>query len=742
MTYESYRMLMEKTVSDLKIAYDLQAFRAGMASLETVDPSGYAALAAAVGAPELGDIEMQCEDVMLSDEQREKNQALAEKLAQRLVEQGMQPHAALWSVHCWFNALSWPFCAMEHGYDETVEELTDAELEELAALEDGYAAAELAKRCEASGDCGKAAKWRKTALDCCHLPTMRWMEYTAAESQVAFKGWDELLARHASLGDPEGMAAYALHLMQADAEENREKAIRLANVSIELDSIAGQFAMYECLREMEHAGHDVKAIAKECLDVAADEGHPQACLARAISRDAKGEYAEAYADLQRSVKNTQLYPATWDGAYLLARYCLEGKGGAARNAQQAYEWAQRGAQHGSAAALGMQGAMEMQGIGTVKNPDAGALRIAEAAQAGDADSIQRMILMVRRGVLPDMNEYIAAQYADRVVVERKESADGLGFAWIADLTEFMPPQPDPEIDWNQPWEMPAQLVQEEMTQEVAEQAKPEALLPQDEEEEEEDDYLLPEELERLKAQEEEEALQQALTQPQELPQEPIEFVQHEPEAFEPEAPVQPEPEAYEPEAPVQIEPETFEPEKPVQPKWEATAFHPVEMDRPNAPSSDGTPGMLLYGINHVWDQMDQEMAAATGEPASDEVLVDLLLICLCGTMIAFEGDEKKRQAYHGTLDEFGWRMPDFAELGYDRAYLDKRYSVLAGQMAQLRMQHGSAGDSWEAVCAAECDVIGRIIDMLLQPSEKMAEGLADAVKWMFRDLNMELSEKQ
>ncbi len=87
------------------------------------------------------------------------------------------------------------------------------------------------------------------------------------------------------------------------------------------------------------------------------------------------------------------------------------------------------------AALGMQGALEMQGLGTEQDLSASARKIAAAAQAGDADSMKRMALMLRCGMNEEVDEAAAQRYAGLRVAEQAQSADGLGFAWIAALAD-------------------------------------------------------------------------------------------------------------------------------------------------------------------------------------------------------------------------------------------------------------------------------------------------------------------
>ena len=184
----------------------------------------------------------------------------------------------------------------------------------------------------------------------------------------------------------------------------------------------------------------------------------------------------------------------------------------------------------------------------------------------------------------------------------------------------------------------------------------------------------------------------------------------------------------------------------MQPSQEAGVL--IEMQMPQTPAPSHVPGTMLYCIDHVWEQIDAEMFAMTGEPATDEMLVDLLLVCLCGEMIVFEGDEKKKQAYHGVLAEFDRRMPDFAELGYDRAYLDRRYKELAQAMHNIRMQCNAQAQrdgmaySWETARDIEREVIGEIIVALLHLSEAMAQNMDKAVLQMFNDLKRQLSEEE
>ncbi len=329
MTYQSYLTLVNKVKECPQVVNDPQVFRTEMKEIEVSDPNGFAALAAASGAPELMRVKAPGNDPNLRDEQNDQNAALAQELTQRLLEQGMEQHAVIWSVHCWMNALAWPFCDTEHGYDEAVEDLPSSERAALARCGDGWAAASLALMYDAEGDSSQAA-WYKTAIDCCDLMTMRRIECAAAESGVQFEGHEQMLARHASLGDPEGIAAYALHLIHTDPQKNREKALKLAYQSSQMYCGAGDFAVYECLGGLNHDGFDVETLADDALESAAEFRYPRACYVRALKRDAQGQFQDADSDLLYSVEGDEMHPAVWDGAVLLARYCMEGKGGEQR----------------------------------------------------------------------------------------------------------------------------------------------------------------------------------------------------------------------------------------------------------------------------------------------------------------------------------------------------------------------------------------------------------------------------
>lgn len=329
----------------------------------------------------------------------------------------------------------------------------------------------------------------------------------------------------------------------------------------------GLYAQY-CLM-MREAEPDRDA-ADRCLWVAADRGYPRALLARAMRLNTHGQEEQAYRDLLRSVESTRQYAGVWDGTALLSRFCLEGLSGAQRSPEQAFRWAEQGAQHGSAAALGTQGALEMLGIGTQMNAEAGAEHIAAAAALGDADSIHRMALMYRYGVAVQQDEERSGSLAGRCDMESVESADGLGFDW-----------------------------------------------------------LLPEE-----------KAPQAETPESEAPQ--IEAVQL--EARQPEA-------------------------------------SQAEAAQTGEAVGSGAPSRLFTCICSVLNRMDDEFQARTGEIAPENVLVDTLLACLNGAMSVSGGD-----GYRAVIHEFCVSMPDFVELGYDEAYLERRYRTVSGTMQGYRQE--------------------------------------------------------
>ncbi len=322
MKYESYMALAEKGKAYPEIAVNQQLFVKQLIALRPIDPVGYTALSFAVGAPELAALIRPRQGQPLNDDEQESNQQNAQQLCARLQSRGLKPFQAFWAVSCWFNALAWPFVLRTDAYREEVENIPIPQREALAMQGDGYCAASLAALYESSGDVQSAAQWRKAAYDAGNLETMRWMEKTAVKSGMSALDRLSFIQRHALLGDPEGLAAYALTLMDIDLQSNAEKAFQLAMQSAAQNSPAGHFAMYRLLLE---TGDDPSAAenASAHLETAARGGYPDAYVSRALRHRAAGRFSEAYRDLQSAMQDTPLYAASDEAAVLLERLRAE-----------------------------------------------------------------------------------------------------------------------------------------------------------------------------------------------------------------------------------------------------------------------------------------------------------------------------------------------------------------------------------------------------------------------------------
>ena len=384
MRFETYLALTETVNADPQIIARPNALAHTLNANAPGDASGVAALCAAAGMPELGEVVRPANGKTLTREQQAHNMRCAQQLFSGLLQAQVDVYAALWAVNSWLNALAWPFALLGDAYEEQVSAMPREQRETLAARDDGYAAASLARECEQAGDTAGAARWRKLAYDCCDLKTLRWMERTAEESMMPQAMRRALVTRHAALGDPEGLAAYALYLLETLGDA--QKAFSLASLSAQADCPAGQYALSLCLGSgrtlydtymQEHPSDEagaqafVRAAGQDAqfhLDMAARGGYPRAFLARAKEHEARGAYEEAYADLARSVQDSAAYAGVWDGAAQLARCCLERRG-VPVSEEKAYEWAQQGAMRGCEACEQILTMLESRGLGTPVQPE-------------------------------------------------------------------------------------------------------------------------------------------------------------------------------------------------------------------------------------------------------------------------------------------------------------------------------------------------------------------------------------
>lgn len=382
MRFQAYLLLAEKVRSCPQIAQDLQQFSEEMEEQRRDDETSVMLLRAAVGTPELAAVVRQGDAGTLSDEQRKQNMQCALQLYRRLEDDGMRAHDVLWVVNSWMNALAWPFALFGDAYEAEVRTRSEEEREALAQAYDGYAAASLASDCEQRGDTAEALRWRRLAYDGCDMKTMRWMQRTADESGMPMQMRRAQAMRHSALGDPEGLAAYALYLLETGGEGEEsaeEKAFQLASLSARLDSAAGHYVLHKSLSDASYlrSVYDREAPGDERgaqefmrraagdaaweLELAIRGGYPRAYLARALEHDAREEYEDAYADLVQSMKDGPLYAGIGDGAHLLAQYCLDGKG-TQRSKARALEWARLGVQRGSSICMELADMLESQGV--------------------------------------------------------------------------------------------------------------------------------------------------------------------------------------------------------------------------------------------------------------------------------------------------------------------------------------------------------------------------------------------
>jgi len=247
MKYKSYLLLSDKVRECPQIVTDPSVFaRELRAAMEPVDEEGYMELIGLSGEPELLEVVRPERGASLTAAQREQNMRTARALLARIREDGAQPYASVWGVNCWMNALAWPFCLIDGEYIRSVQQMETQELEELAQYdEDGYAAAALALRAEEEGDAERAAQWLALAYDCCDVTSMRRMEHTAIQNGVNPQALRTMAARHAALGDAQGLAEHAICLLETG--EDVRQAKRLAMLSADMGCPAGQYALYLCL---------------------------------------------------------------------------------------------------------------------------------------------------------------------------------------------------------------------------------------------------------------------------------------------------------------------------------------------------------------------------------------------------------------------------------------------------------------------------------------------------------------
>lgn len=283
MKYESFLLLSKKVQECPQIVTDPSVFaRELRAQMEPVDEDGYMELIALSGEPELLEVVRPERGASLTAAQREQNMRTARALLARIREDGAQPYASVWGVNCWMNALAWPFCLIDGEYIRQTQQMETQELEELVRFdEDGYAASALALRAEREGDTETAAQWLAAAFDCCEVTCMRRMEHAAAHSGVKPQILRTLTQRHAALGDAQGLAEYALCLLETG--EDVRQAKRLAMLSADMGCAAGHYALYLCLGDALDGGEvpleqedAVIAEMARLLTLAADGGDPRA----------------------------------------------------------------------------------------------------------------------------------------------------------------------------------------------------------------------------------------------------------------------------------------------------------------------------------------------------------------------------------------------------------------------------------------------------------------------------------